>query len=145
MIHEVHVNGNKVLESSSGIANNRSKYVSNYNGGVFLLRSLDKISIRIPIAKLYLMDPAASYLGAFLLYPTEKWKRRKTKGFLSVAISRPLSFAPNLCRTPKEELEREEVGQAGTVAPLRMRLKGFGLHMPEISAFKFFEPIWIAW
>ena len=49
MIHEVHVNGNKVLESSSGIANNRSKYVSNYNGGVFLLRSLDKISIRIPI------------------------------------------------------------------------------------------------
>lgn len=70
MSHQLFVNSDKFMESTSAVVNESRKYSTNYNGGVVFLNSTDRISVRTPFSHHYYMNPASSYFGAFLLHPT---------------------------------------------------------------------------
>ena len=72
MTHQLFVNSQKFLESTSAVVSEARKYNTNYNGGVVLLNATDRIFVRTPFSTRYYMNPSSSYFGAFLLYPTTR-------------------------------------------------------------------------
>ncbi|XP_020603222.1 macrophage receptor MARCO-like isoform X3 [Orbicella faveolata] len=72
MSHQLCVNSDKFLESTSAVVSEARKYNTNYNGGVVLLNATDRISVRTPFSTRYYMNPSSSYFGAFLLHPTTR-------------------------------------------------------------------------
>lgn len=69
MGHYTYINEDPVMRSLSSVVSETKKYNTNYQGGVFLLRKGDKISVRIPFTKSYFMNEETSYFGAFLISP----------------------------------------------------------------------------
>ncbi|XP_022792724.1 C1q-related factor-like isoform X1 [Stylophora pistillata] len=69
MGHYTYINEEPVMRSLSSVVSEERKYNTNYHGAVFLLKSGDKISVRIPFTKSYFMHKETSYFGAFLISP----------------------------------------------------------------------------
>ncbi|XP_058958888.2 ectodysplasin-A isoform X1 [Pocillopora verrucosa] len=69
MGHYTYINEEPVMRSLSSVVSEERKYNTNYHGAVFMLRSGDKISVRIPFTKSYFMHKETSYFGAFLISP----------------------------------------------------------------------------
>lgn len=70
--HGVYKNNIKILHSSSGVANNNTKYNSKYNGAMFLLKTGDRISVRVHVTGLYNFQPDKTYIGAFFVMPRNR-------------------------------------------------------------------------
>ena len=68
MGHGTYINHNKVLESLGSVVSDLRKYNTKYQGGVFLLRANDTVSVHIPYTKVYFMDREGSFFGAFLVH-----------------------------------------------------------------------------
>ena len=68
MGHYVYINRDKVLASLASVVSDQRKYNTKYHGGLFLLRANDTLSVHIPYAKVYYMDRAGSFFGAFLVH-----------------------------------------------------------------------------
>jgi len=79
MAHYLYVNETPLLQSLSSMANDKRKYYTNYQGGVFLLDSGDKISIRVPFNETLYMNKKTSYFGAFLLYASPNTTSKPTQ------------------------------------------------------------------
>lgn len=67
--HTVYKNSVKILHSSSSVANNSTKYNSNYNGAMFFMKKGDQISLRVDVTGHYNFHPTKTYIGAFLVVP----------------------------------------------------------------------------
>lgn len=71
--HQLFVNSDKFMESTSAVVSEDRKYNTNYNGGVVFLNTTDTVSVQTPFSNHYFMNPSSSYFGLFLLHPTETW------------------------------------------------------------------------
>ncbi|XP_022792743.1 ectodysplasin-A-like isoform X1 [Stylophora pistillata] len=71
MAHHTYINNELVLESVGSTITDNTKFNTKYHGGVFLLKTNDTISVRIPYIRHYSMKSSASFFGAFLLYSGE--------------------------------------------------------------------------
>lgn len=70
--HQLFVNSEKFMESTSAVVSVARKYNTNYNGGVVFLNTTDRVSVRTPFSTRYYMNPSSSYFGAFMLHATTR-------------------------------------------------------------------------